>query len=167
LQDCCDESEHPHLPSKHDSPAAQAFPQAPQFASSSCRLAHVPPQSASPLGQVHAAFWHDFPPLQTLPQAPQLLLSDWVLTHASPQSVVPAGQVQTRFWQDFPPLQTMPQPPQLLLSCKTSTHELPPQQAWVANSQQLLPHATSPSAVLQHRPASLQNPVPCRQTLPG
>src|SRR5262249_24795235 len=111
--------------------------------------------------------WHDFPPLQAFPQAPQLPSSDWVSTHSPPHSVVPAGQVQTRYSQDRPPLQTMPQPPQLLLSCRTSTHVLPPQQAWLPNSQQPLPQATSPSIVSQQRPASLQNPVPPRQTRPG
>ena len=160
-------SEQPQVPRKHFWLESHAFPQAPQFASSKLVLVHVPEQSLSPFEQAQAPFWHDFPPLQAFPQAPQLLSSDWVSTHAKPQSVVPCGQVQTRSWHELPPLQTIPQPPQLLLSCRTSTHVLPPQQAWVPNSQQLLPHATSPSIVSQHRPASLQNPVPCRQTVPG
>jgi hypothetical protein len=160
-------SEHPQRPRKHCSLPAHAFPQAPQFASSKRVFVHTPEQSVPPFGQVQTPFWHDFPPVQTLPQAPQLLSSDWVLTHASPQSVVPSGQVQTRSWQVCPPLQTMPQPPQLLLSCRRSAHVWPSQQAWLESSQQSLPHATSPSIVSQHRPASLQNPVPCRQTLPG
>jgi hypothetical protein len=160
-------SEQPQVPRKHFWLESHAFPQAPQFASSKLVLVHVPEQSLSPFEQAQAPFWHDFPPLQAFPQAPQLLSSDWVSTHSPPQSVVPDGQVHTRFSQVRPPLHTMPQPPQLLLSCRTSTHVLPPQQAWVPNSQQSPPQATSPSIVSQHRPASLQNPVPPRQTFPG
>src|SRR5262245_5094377 len=60
----------------------------------------------------------------------------------------------------------MPQPPQLSF-CRRSVQLWPSQQAWLGNSQQLLPQATSPSSELQHRPASLQNPVRCRQSVPG
>jgi hypothetical protein len=166
-QSSCAGSEHPHLPRKHFSLAAHAFPQAPQFASSKRRLTHWSLQMASVVcGQAQTPSWHSVPPMQWPSQPPQLLLSDWVSTHPAGQSSLPSGQVQTPFWQERPPLQTMPQPPQLLLSCWTSAHVVPPQQAW-PGSQQLLPHATSPSIVSQHRPASLQNPVPCRQTLPG
>src|SRR5262249_45234962 len=167
LQESFVVSEHPHFPRKHAWLASHALPHAPQFASSKSTLVHVPPQSVPPFGQVQTPFWHDLPPVQTMPQAPQLLSSDSVLTHASPQSVVPSGQVQKKFWHDFPPVQTMPHPPQLLLSSRRLAQVWPSQQAWLENSQHSLPQASSPSIVSQDRPASLQTPVPCRQTRPG
>jgi hypothetical protein len=61
-------------------PAAQAFPQVPQWAGLLAVSTQVPPQSVWPVGQPQAPPIQTLPPMQTVPQVPQLLPSDCVST---------------------------------------------------------------------------------------
>jgi len=67
----------PQRPPEQSCPAAQALPQAPQWAPSVWRLVQVDPQAVSPVPQdtMHAPAEQVLPGGQALPQAPQWALS--------------------------------------------------------------------------------------------
>ena len=71
----------------------QAFPHAPQFAWSPCKLTQLFPQRVVPLVQLHEPPMHVVPPVHEMPQPPQLLGLRVTSTQLPAHRVVAAGHV--------------------------------------------------------------------------
>ncbi len=112
-------------PERHDCPAAQAFPHAPQFLVSLERTTHAPPQKVRP------AAHPQLPPEQNRgdghgePHTPQFDGSTARFTHVPPQKVSPAGQVHVAAEHTRGAAQGVPHAPQLAGSVERSTHDAP------------------------------------------
>ena len=76
-----------HAPETHCSPAAQAWPQAPQWRVSLVVSTQAPLHSVWPEGQTHWPLAHVDPAGHVTPHAPQWRLSEPVLTQVPLQSV--------------------------------------------------------------------------------
>lgn len=81
-----------HVPAEQTSPAAQAFPHAPQFSPLLWRSVQMPVQSVSPAWHASAQTpaVHASPAGHAFPHPPQLAESLCVLVHAPAHSVSPA-----------------------------------------------------------------------------
>jgi hypothetical protein len=87
-------AEQLHCPPEHVSPAAQAWPQAPQFSALVVTSTQALPQNACPAGQQRLEVQLE-PAGQAFPHAPHDEASEVRSAHfAPPQSIVPDGQTQ-------------------------------------------------------------------------
>ena len=151
----------PHRPATHDWPAAQARPQAAQFALLVWRLAHTSaapaPQAVWPVGHAHAPATHDCAAGHATPQPPQLALSLVVFTQEVPQALWPVGQAHAPPRQVCAAPHALPQRPQWALVAIVSTHAaaMPdPQAVWPVGHTQLPPVQLCP--VTHARPQAPQ-----------
>lgn len=113
-----------HWPALHTSPAAQAFPQAPQFAAEVCVSMHALPHVVFPLGQAHCLLWQVWPFWQTLLHAPQCVFKIRSI-HPLPQSSCPLGQVHLPPTHVFGPRQALLHAPQCWFEDAVSTQPSP------------------------------------------
>ena len=120
-------------PSRHDCPAPQEVPHAPQFAGSMRVSAHaaVTPLPQSESGDAHESAHEPIeqrlPAGHALPHIPQLAASVASDTQRPAHTVCPTGheRVHAPAAQTCPGPQTVPQAPQLLVSLWRSRHDVP------------------------------------------
>lgn len=143
-----------HAARSQTSVAAQAVPQAPQFALSVARFTHVPPHDTCPDGHSHAPAAHAVPPEHLTPHAPQLALSPVVSTHAPPHETRPTGQaaMQRPNEHDSLAAQAWPHVPQLFGSVPSFTHALPHAVSPRRQTQRPARHSFVPSQALPQAP---------------
>ena len=120
-----------HAPAAQVCPAAQAVPQAPQFATLVCTFTQRPLHCVWPAGHtvLHAPALHVDPAPHAWAQLPQFAASVCVFTHAPLHDVRPVGHVHAPAVHVDPVPQAVVQLPQWAASVCVSTHA-PPHDVW-------------------------------------
>jgi hypothetical protein len=157
-----------HWPPVHSSPAAQVWPQAPQFFGSFCVLAQPESQQVSPVPQA-TPLQAQPPPAQccgaaqAVPQVPQLASSVPVFTHAPLQQTSVTAQVVPP--QAQPVAEQLPSPQQASPAAQAAP--LVPQAHWPATHCSPGLQAWSQAPQWNGSFCKSKQPSPLQQLMPG